>query len=543
MRMISALIVCGASAILWTARVETQGASCFTTTTLGGVQGVDRGASCAFLSIPFAAPPTGSLRWKSPQPPIAWAPATLNFTAPPPNCAQLSTATGQPTGSEDCLKLNIWTPNPLPSNAPVIVFIHSGSFANASANFSPQNGQNLAARTGAIVVAPNYRLGPFGYLGHAALAGESEGAGNYGFLDQRAALDWVRAHIAAFGGDASNVTIGGQSAGGHSVSLHLVSPGSAGLFHRAIMQSGFASFRWRTGAEAVTQGEAFAAALGCVGDDSLVLPCLRSKTRDQVLLANPPPLAEQILETGRTQWTPVVDGQVIPDQPRHLYDQGAFSRVPVILGVTRDEGWNFVSRSFPSGMTDAQYDTVVSTEFGSDAAAVSSAYPVNAFPSPKDVLAKLAGDVDYVCEARRIARLIERTRTPVFLYSFEYEVDPVVPDRVVHGFDVNFVFANNFGPPLFASYTLGTADLSLAYAVGDYWTRFAATGTPNVDDAAVVHWPQFTHPSGRGNGADKYIVFGQSIGEGLRVGGDRCEMLQPFFFRSVTGAVPAAAVP
>jgi para-nitrobenzyl esterase len=259
-----------------------------------------------------------------------------------------------------------------------------------------------------------------------------------------------------------------------------------------------------------------------------------------VLLARPPALAEQILETGASQWTPVVDGTVIPDQPRYLYEQGAFSRVPVILGTTRDEGWNFVSRSFPAAITEAQYETVLSIEFGSDAAALSAAYGVAGFASAKDALVKLAGDVDYVCEARRVARLIERTKTPVFLYSFEYEVDPVVADRVVHGFDVNFVVGNNFGPPLFASYTLGPADLTLAYSVGDYWTRFATTGSPNVDDPAVVHWPQFRHPSGQGNGADKYIVFGPSIGEGLRLGGDRCELLQPFFFRSVTGSVPAA---
>lgn len=535
------VMMCGAAVAVSTAGVHTQSASCFAATSVGGAQGADRGSSCAFLGVPFAAAPTSSLRWKPPQPASAWAPATLNFTTTPLSCAQLNSATGLPTGSEDCLKLNIWTPNPLPSNAPVIVFIHGGSFVNASANFAPQNGQNLAARTGVIVVEPNYRLGPFGFLGHPALATEGDGVGNYGLLDQRAALAWVRDHIAAFGGDASNVTVAGQSAGGHSVSLHLVSPGSAGLFHRAIMQSGFASSRWRTGAEAATQGEEFATRLGCANPDaSLVLTCLRSKTREQVLLARPPALAEQILETGASQWTPVVDGTVIPDQPRYLYEQGTFNRVPVILGTTRDEAWNFVSRSFPSAITDAQYEAVLSTEFGSDAAALSAAYPVGGFVSAKDALVKLAGDVDYVCEARRVARLIERTKTPVFVYSFEYEVDPVVADRVVHGFDVNFVFGNNFGPPLFASYTLSPADLTLAQAVGDYWTRFAITGSPNVDDPAVVHWPEFRHPSGRGNGSDKYIVFAPSTGEGLRLGAERCEFLQPFFFRSVTGSVPAA---
>ena len=145
----------------------------------------------------------------------------------------------------------------------------------------------MAEQTGAIVVAANYRLGPFGFLGHRALTAEDPGyrsSGNYGFLDQRAALAWVRDHIAAFGGDPNNVTIAGQSAGGHSVSLHVVSPGSAGYFHRAIMQSGYASTRWPTLADAEALGARFAAAVGCT-DPSQVLACMRSKTRAEVLLA------------------------------------------------------------------------------------------------------------------------------------------------------------------------------------------------------------------------------------------------------------------
>ena len=148
-----------------------------------------------------------------------------------------------------------------------IVWLHPGSFSSASANFAPQNGEALAAATGAIVVATNYRLGPFGFLGHQALTTEGKVAGNYGFLDERAALMWVRDHIAAFGGDPGNVTLGGQSAGAQSVGLHLVSPGSQGLFHRAIMQSGFPSIRWRSHVDAQPQGEQFAATLGCAQTD------------------------------------------------------------------------------------------------------------------------------------------------------------------------------------------------------------------------------------------------------------------------------------
>ena len=560
-------IVCAVIGSVSTRTGLTQGASCLVTTFNGAVQGVDRGSSCAFLGIPFAAPPIGNRRWKSPQPAAIWAPAVLNATAAPPACAQLNAATGQPIGSEDCLKLNIWTPNPPRSRpAPVIVWLHPGSFVAASANYPPQDGQNLAAQTGAIVVEPNYRLGPFGFLGHSALSSEGARAGNYGFLDQRSALEWVHDHIAAFGGDPGDVAIAGESAGSHSVSLHLVSPASAGLFHRAIMESGYASFKWRTGEDAETQGHEFAAALGCSDiDTSLLVACLRSKSRDQVLLARPPALLEQILETGRSQWTPIVDGFEIPDQPRFLYRRGAFSRVPVMLGANRDEGWTFVNRSFPGEVTPEQYDAAVNAEFGADAARILTRYPAADFASPKDALAKLAGDVEYVCEARRVARMMAGAKAPVFLYSFEYEVDPVVLDRVAHGLEVNFVFGNNFGPPLFAPYVLGLTDLALSNAMSGYWTRFAATGNPNLarrerpqlarnggqrddvddddddddGDGDGVRWPVLKHTTNRGNGSGRHIVFDVPMRVEKRVRDRQCDFWEPYFLRSISGSVPA----
>lgn len=540
---VSVAMACAAGVLMFTQEARMQGPSCFVNTISGPVQGLDRGSSCAFLGIPFAAPPTGSLRWKRPQPAAAWAPSTFNAITPPLACAQLSVATGQPTGVEDCLLLNVWTPNPPPAaGAPVIVWFHGGGFANASANFAPQNGQNLAALSGAIIVAPNYRLGPFGFLRHDALAAEDSAAGNYGLLDQRAALIWVRNHIATFGGNPSNVTIAGQSAGAHSVSLHLVAPGSNGLFHRAVMQSGTMSFRMRTAADAQQQADEFAAALGCTGNDAAaVLACLRSKGQNQVLTARPPASAEAFTETRQTQWTPIVDGVEISDQPRYLYERGQFSQVPVLLGANRDEGWTFVNRSFPGTVTADQYELALESEFGVDAPAIRAQYPVSDFASPKDALARLVGDAEYVCEANRVARLIERTKTPIFLYSFEYEVDPVVPDRVVHGLEVNFIFGNSYGPPLFLPYSLGTADLALFRTMAGYWTRFADRGDPNTDEATVTHWPAFNHPTGRGRAADKYLTFDVSVGEGKRQREAQCDFWESFFLRSITGAVPASA--
>jgi para-nitrobenzyl esterase len=519
-------------------RVQAQIASCYVTTSEGDLQGSHIGGACAFLGIPFGASTAGSFRWKPPQPAVAWAPAVLTATAAS-MCPSINNA-GQLVGSEDCLKLNVWTPDALPAGrAPVIVWFHTGGFTSTSANFAAANGRRFAEATGAIVVAPNYRLGPFGFLAHSGLTAEDgahPSSGNYGLLDQRAALEWVRNHIAAFGGDPDNVTIAGTSAGSLSVSLHLVSPGSAGLFHRAIMESGFAAFRWRSTAEAEAQGNAFAAAVSCT-DAATVLGCMRGKSRDDVLRALPIHM-DQVVESGNVQWGPVVDHLEIPDEPRFLYETGAFSRVPVILGTNRDEGWPFVDRSFPGGLSAEQYEARVNAEFGADAGNVLQLYRAADFASPKEALARLVGDVEYVCGARRLGRAIERTKTPVYQYSFEYEVGPVAQNHVIHGLESNFVFGNNFGAP--SNYVLSTADVAFFRVIAGYWSRFASTGNPNIDDDTVAHWPAMRSPEGNGRGSDKYLVLDGTPHEDLRLRERGCDFWEPYDLRSITGTRAAS---
>ena len=401
-----------------------QGPSCLVTTVGGDVQGTDNGASCTFLGVPFAAPPVGELRWKPPQAVAPW-PSVLAANTPPPSCPNVNS--GSPSGLEDCLKLNIWVSDPPPTRpAPVIVWLHTGGFSAASANFASHNGRRLAEEQGVIVVAPNYRIGPLGFLAHPALANEDPGhpaTGNYGLLDQRAALQWVRDNIAHFGGDPWNVTIAGTSAGGQSVGLHLVSPGSAPLFQRAIVQSAFPTLRASTLAEAEAQGQAFAARLGCT-DPSTLLTCIRSQTKDQVLIAGMQATEQVVEQPNRVHWRPIVDGLVIPDQPRTLFEQHAFNHVPLIVGSNRDEGWgNFITRSFSTGVSAAQYESWISAEFGDDAADVLAAYPSGAYASPMEAMARVVGDGQFTCEARRLARLVQGTGNPVFLYSYQ------VPDR------------------------------------------------------------------------------------------------------------------
>ena len=338
--------------------IPAEAAACLVTTTSGDVEGLDVGASCAFLGIPYAASTEGANRWKPPQARAPWAPTILHAKTASPNCGQVQ----QPAtalGFEDCLFLNIWTRDlALAQPAPVIVWLHTGGFAGASANFAGTNGRKFAEQTGVVVVAPNYRVGALGFLAHSALAAEDPAhpiSGNYGLLDQQAALRWVHDNIAAFGGDPDNVTIAGTSAGGASVGLQLVSPATAGLFHRAIVQSAYPTTRWATHEESVANGVVVANALGCT-DPATALSCMRAKTMGEVLLARPVATQAVVTQPGRIYWEPNVDGVVIPDQPRDLFASGNWHLVPTIVGANRDEGWgNFISRSFISGASLLQY--------------------------------------------------------------------------------------------------------------------------------------------------------------------------------------------
>lgn len=512
--------------------------SCFTSAPAGPIQGADNGQSCAFLGVPFAEPPTGALRWRPPQALAPWS-SVLAATAQPTNCSTVNFPAGTAGGDEDCLKLNVWVPNPLPFRSPVIVWFHTGAFFGASANFPGHNGRRLAEETGVIVVAPQYRLGPFGFLAHSALAGEQAGSGNYGLLDQQAALRWVRDNIASFGGDPDNVTIAGTSAGGDSVGLQLVSPGSLGLFHRAIVQSGTPTIKWPTHAEAAVQGAAFAAALGCT-NAATVASCMRSKTRLEVLFALNQ-ATQQVREIpGRVYWQPVVDGIVIPAQPRALFEANLFHQVPIIMGFTRDEGWgNFITRSFPN-LSLAQYESWVATEFDTDAAAVLSQYPASDFPSPAEAMARVVGDGQFVCETDRLARIVSDAHVPAFVYSYEHVIDALSVGHVIHGVEGNILFGNPYVPPIFLSHVLTAEDNVLHAAMAGYWTRFAATGKPHTDPVTEVPWPIFKDSLGNGSGSNRYLTLERHIRANRRLSeSGNCDFWRTLNLRTMLGSVPA----
>jgi len=395
-----------------------------------------------FRGIPYAAPPVGELRWRPPQPPTHWT-GVRPSSQLGHNCMQ-----HQPYGdidpfaagvSEDCLNLNVWTSS-LDANAPrrpVMVWIHGGGFFAGFGGEERHNGAPLAKK-GAVVVTLNYRLGPFGFLAHASLAAESphHAAGNYGLLDQIAALQWVQRNIARFGGDPSRVTIFGESAGGFSVGSLIASPLAKGLFQRAILESGTgvgAGIASRDDARAVAFR--FADSLGVHGVRADAAAHLRALNPDTVLAASlhlgPP---------GAPMFYPVVDGWVLPHAVDSTLASGKANLVPVIAGTNRDEGDEWMG-----------------------------------------------------APTRTFARLVSARGTPAYVYMFSRVGDDSANRArgAYHSAEITFVFGRPH--PLQPSAGSTPYDSTLAEAMSDYWVAFATSGNPNGPPTAgkLPRWPRY----------------------------------------------------
>jgi para-nitrobenzyl esterase len=468
----------------------------------GPVQGGINPLSRYYLGIPYAAPPTGALRWTPPAAPLSWTsvrPATTFGFVCPQSSQELP-------ASEDCLTLNLWTPNPSPKRAPVMVFIHGGGFIQGSSASPTYNGQSIAERTGTVVVSLNYRLGALGFLFHPALGSDS---GNYGLMDQQAALRWVQKNIAAFGGDPQNVTIFGESAGGCSVSMHLVLPDSAGLFQRAIMESGPAPWNLPSFEAAAQQGQLAAQQVGCgTGSASEIAACLRGVPAEQLVTALPMKVA-MIYGEGYL-WQPVVNGTTLPAQPLQLLEAGQFHQVPVLLGTNADEGAIFaLAPLIPSGksgallLTDAEYQQIIRETFGDERLqAIYARYnpskyaPELSMNSQVKALSALLGDWFFVCPTRRGARAISAhlalagSTAQTFLYRFAWEASSGAMAMLgsVHGAELPFVFHQLTNSSL-VSFT--SADVQLADSIVGFWTSFAQDGQPNVDAQSQLSWPAY----------------------------------------------------
>ncbi|POM23524.1 Carboxylesterase [Actinomadura rubteroloni] len=441
----------------------------------GRVRGVAAGTARQFLGVPYAAPPTGALRWTMPRRPRPWK-NVRDAGRPGDDCVQDADRT--PSG-EDCLYLNVTTPRVRRSGLPVMVWWHGGGFTQGSGK--DYDARRLATEGDVVVVTVNYRLGIFGYLGLPGL----RGSGDFGFADQIAAVQWARRNAAAFGGDPGNITVFGQSAGAMSACALLTSPKARGLVDKAIVSSGSCDVRWPVGglfpgtpaerpyvplARAQRDGLAAARELGCRKD---ALACLRRKPAGE-LLPQSPAFADHL----------AYGTELLPEDPAAALRKGAFARVPVLIGGTRDEARAFVGGALaydPTLITPATYPRLLRQAFGAEADAVAARYPLAGYPSAGLAWAAVLTDGAWACSSLATARRLG-ARTTVYSYEFADENAPNVnglhvpdvPQGAAHATDLPYLF------DLGGRDLLGTPDrVGLSRTMIGYWSAFARTGDPN----------------------------------------------------------------
>ncbi len=523
-RAAAAAVMCGlALAITPPALADTPTAM----TDAGPVVGVGTPTVTKFLGIPYAAPPVGVLRWQPPQPPAPWI-TPRDASAFGPHCAQITSPFGQASTSEDCLYLNVYVPNhkgfahDIRKRRAVMVWIHGGAFqVGESDDYDPTR---LVVQGDVVVVTINYRLGALGYMAHPALSAESPDgvSGNYGILDQQLALHWVQNNIKAFGGNPKKVTIFGESAGGASVHAHLVAPGSAGLFRRAIVESG-ALFTQPTLAAAEGLGTTFASDVGCSDQTAA---CLRARSVEDVLAAQ---------GTDLTSSSPNIDGVVLPEPMRTAFAAGHFNKVPVIEGSNHDEFRLFVALlvEIPNGPLAAdQYESAVATILNvppSIASLLVSHYPLANYASPGLALGALATDAAFSCNARRAYELMSPF---VKTYAYEFNdadapelfLPPVsFPYGAAHASEIQYLFdvPNQTGAPAL------TADQQqLATTMVGYWTRFARSGRPRLSRAPK--WPIYRTNDSTSQGVLSLVAPVPTNESGVAFGNDhQCPFWNP----------------
>jgi para-nitrobenzyl esterase len=428
--------------------------------------------AASFLGIPFAAPPVGDVRWKPPQPPAHWTGVRPATTLAP---ACLQTRAGFPI-SEDCLYLNVWTPNlSAKPGLPVMMWIHGGGNENGRAEDTPF--ERVLPLMGVVFVSIHYRLGPFGFLAHPALTAESPhgSSGNYGILDQIAALKWVNRNISNFGGDPNQVTVIGESAGAGDACLLMASPLAAGLFQRAVLESGDCqsivnsdlkvpiAFNSISGS-AEGNGVNLAKGLG-IPDGPDTLRHMRGAAAGKVL--------EEWDRDPHVHVAPDVDGWVIPEQPIEIFAHGKQAHIPVIVGSNADEGTMFVGPSGPKTVT--QYKAGLETDTGKYAAEEFVAYPVASDAEVHSAQVRL--QTDYMgYGAYTFARSMTRAGERAYLYYFTYPATGTLAALgAFHGEELMV---------LTESYWKGWAsspdDATLGAIMRNYWVQFAKTGEPNI---------------------------------------------------------------
>jgi para-nitrobenzyl esterase len=451
----------------------------------GQLQGAVESSYRAFRGIPFAAPPVGDLRWRSPAAPASWQ-GVRSATAFGNRCPQIDIS-GVLVGNEDCLTLNIFAVNPpTSSKQPVMVFIHGGGESRGSAQDPPWDLVPPLAGHGVIVVTAEYRLGLLGFLVHPLLTAEAQGSsGNYALMDLIAALKWVHTNIAEFGGDPAKVMVFGESAGSLNVQALLASPAAEGLFSAAGMESGVL----KGGLIGTSVADAYpwyAALDSLVNCDAAadVLACLRAVPADT--------LVQTTINSTETGWVNI-EPSVLPEDPFSKL-QRLGSPVPLLIGSNSDElAFTYV---FGPTLDPGDYATKVHTQFDSLAAGagdtILSLYPATDYTNPNYALNAVESDLYYTRNTRNFARAVSGAQRPLvwrYLFTHRYE-NPAPTDtflnlaRAYHSAELAFVSGNLQSTASPNPYSPSSAEIALANEMMDYWARFAATGDPNGPGAA-----------------------------------------------------------
>ena len=449
------------------------------TTESGKLQGAAAGDVLSFRGIPFAAPPVGDLRWRSPAPAPHWD-GIRQATAYGHDCMQKpfpgDSAPLATEPSEDCLVLNVWRPAAGGAKLPVMVWIHGGGFVNGGSSPAVYDGSQFA-RQGIVFVSFNYRLGRFGFFAHPALSRETPSGplANYGLMDQIAALKWVKRNIAVFGGDSRNVTIFGESAGGISVHMLMTAPAAKGLFRKAIVESGggraVAVGRYLRAqasgeppsAEAV--GLAFAKSVGVEGEDAAALAALRQLPAEKIVSG-----LNLVTMFGSTTFAgPAVDGKIVVDEPETLYRAGKTAHVALMAGAN----------NFDIGFSRAHSMDDLVAPFGTaPAQRVLAAYDPDNTGKVNQIGMRMAMDQMMLEPARFVAKTLSGQGRPVYEYRFSYVAESVRQKYpgAMHASEIPFVFDT-----LHAAYSdkVTPQDEKVAQGMNAYWAAFAKSGDPN----------------------------------------------------------------
>ncbi len=478
----------------------------------GEIAGIENHGVRVYKGIPYAAPPVGEYRWREPQPVIAWE-GVRECTEFGPQAIQAEYPEGSffarelGKTSEDCLFLNVWTTAKPDEKQAVMVWIHGGALTRGSGNNPVYDGSALA-REGVVVVTINYRLNAFGFMAHSELTNESphKSSGNYGILDQVAALKWVRDNVAAFGGDPDRVTIFGESAGSWSVNCLQATPLAKGLFHRAIGQSGATfdvmsrlSEKQGDQPSAEEQGAAFLEALGVKN-----IAEARAKSSAEVLKA---------FEGFRGSLRPTVDGWMLPNDIYTIYAEGKQSDVPVIVGFNADEGTSLTGNRYPE--TVAAYEAQIRNQYGDRADAVLAAYPAKTDDEVRAAFMALYRDRAFGWNMRSWARMMDTVPSDAYLYYFTHA--PSRPDKenwgAYHAAEIMYAFRNLH----VASYPNLQEDYRVSDRISKYWINFAKTGNPNGE--GLPEWPAYDSES------EPYMEFADGKGLGNHLLKDRLDVL------------------